>query len=147
MTPYPALTNHSVLARWARALSSAAIISALAEVGRISRHRKRTTSAVSVPDTRSVTGLIPRVKRSLLSSRFLSKLKYQPPSVDRYTPSVISRSDFTELRPEITSRWMSGPGTAHEMNSSYSPSSGAVTFHLIVLEFLQFTEIFRLSSL
>ena len=32
------------------------------------------------------------------------------------------------------------------MNSSYSPSSGAVTFHLILLESLQFTEIFRLSS-
>jgi len=32
------------------------------------------------------------------------------------------------------------------MNRSYSPASGAVTFHLILLESLQFTEIFRLSS-
>src|SRR5579863_4708631 len=32
------------------------------------------------------------------------------------------------------------------MNKSYSPSSGVVTSHLIQLESLQFTEIFRLSS-
>src|SRR6266536_674843 len=32
------------------------------------------------------------------------------------------------------------------MNRSYSPASGAVMFHLILLESLQSTEIFRLSS-
>src|SRR6266567_4260255 len=79
MAPYPALTNQSVLARCARALSSAAVISALAEAGR-------------------------------------------------------------------TSRQQEGPRTAHEMNRSYSPSSRAVTFHLILLESLQFTEIFKSSS-
>src|ERR1700687_2662576 len=32
------------------------------------------------------------------------------------------------------------------MNRSYSPASGAVTFHLMLLESLHFTDIFRSSS-
>src|SRR6267143_7014884 len=102
IAPYPALANQPVLARCARALSSAAIVSAVAEAGRTSRHRKRTASSLTAPDTWSVTGFIPRAKCNLPASCFRSKLTDHPPSVGRYTPSVGFRSELTELGPEIT---------------------------------------------
>src|SRR5713226_10524514 len=61
-------------------------------------------------------------------------------------PSVTLSSTLTELDPERISSLKPGTETAQERNRSNSPSSGTVTFHFMLLESLQSTEIFRPSN-